>query len=152
MTAASYVYDFMKANGADAEIARYGLEPFQLNVLSLERTFIDKVFALADYYLDGNVKAHSRHIYDLYKLYPLITFGDGFRNLVAEVREVRKPHATCHSAQDGIVLNALLQKIVSEDFYKSDYNNITRALLFERVTYAEAISTLQKIIDDGCFA
>jgi predicted nucleotidyltransferase component of viral defense system len=151
MDASCYIYDFLKSKNDEGAILQHGLEPFQLNVLALERTFVDKVFAIADYYLDGNVKVHSRHIYDLYKLYPLITFDDGFKDLVAEVREVRKPHVTCHSAQDGIDLGELLQKIVSEDFYKSDYNNITQTLLFERVTYAETVPTLQKIIDDGCF-
>ena len=147
----SYVTDFLISNGNEAEIKKYGLEPFKMKVLSLERTFIDKLFALGDYYLDGNVEAHSRHIYDLHKLYPKITFNDTFRALVTEVREVRRPHVTCHSAQEGVNLNELLQKIISEDYYKSDYNNITQSLLFEPTTYADAIKTLQKIISDGYF-
>jgi len=151
MDASSYIYDFLKSNGAENEIRKYSLEPFSIKVLSLERTFIDKVFALGDYYLDGNVEAHSRHIYDLHKLYPKITFNDTFRALVTEVRGIRRPHVTCHSAKEGINLNELLQKIVSEDYYKSDYNNITQNLLFEPITYADAIKTLQKIISDGYF-
>ena len=30
------------------------LEPFEMNVQSLDRTFIDKVFALCDYYMEND--------------------------------------------------------------------------------------------------
>lgn len=151
MDAGSYVYDFLKANGAEVEIKKYDLEPFKVKVQSIERTFIDKVFAIVDYYLDGNIEAHSRHIYDLYKLYPRITFDDGFKQLVAEVREVRKPHVTCRSAQDHVRMPELLQKITSDNFYKSDYDRITSTLLFEDIPYSKAVTVIGHIISDGCF-
>jgi len=152
MSAASMVYDFLLAKKAHGEIELYALAPFSIRVQSLERTFIDKVFAIADYYLDGNVESHSRHIYDLYKLYPRIAFDDGFAKLVAEVRVARRTHVTCHSAQDGVDLPMLLRKIMTEDFYKADYNRITEALLFEKLPYEKAATVLQKILDSGCFA
>ena len=151
MDASSYVYEFMLANGAVNEIQQYGLEPFSIKVLSLERTFIDKVFAIADYYLSGQIEAHSRHIYDLYKLYPLITFDHTFRTLVSEVRTVRKPHGACLSAQEGIDLTALLRTIRDADFYKADYEKITRTLLFEEVPYAQAVTVLDALLSCGCF-
>jgi hypothetical protein len=67
------------------------------------------------------------------------------------VRDARKPHSACLSTQDGVDLQALLQKIVSEDFYMSDYNQITKSLLFDNVTYSEAIEALQKVLDSGYF-
>lgn len=51
-------------------IAEYGLEPFDMTLQSLERTFADKVFALCDYYMNKRIKRNSRHIYDIYMLYP----------------------------------------------------------------------------------
>ena len=152
MPAASLVYDFLHSNNAMDEIGRYDMHPFEVKVQSIERTFIDKVFAIADYYLSGNVESHSRHVYDLYKLYPKITFDPQFAHLVTEVREVRKPHKICSSAQDGVDLQSLLQKVVSEDIYRSDYNRITQTLLFEDVPYLDSISVLQKIISVGYFA
>jgi hypothetical protein len=152
MDAASLVYDFLLARNAPADIEKYGLQPFKVNVQTIERTFVDKVFAIADYYLDGRVQMHSRHIYDLYKLYPKITFDDSFRQLAAEVREVRRPHITCLSAQEGVDLPGLLRKIVSEDFFKADYNQITDTLLFEKLPYCEAITVIQKLLDDRLFA
>jgi hypothetical protein len=128
------------------------LQPFKVKVQSIERTFIDKAFAVADYYLGNRAQMHSRHIYDLYKLYPKITFNDSFRQLAAEVREVRRPHTACLSAQEGVDLPKLLRNIASEDFFKADYNQITDTLLFEKLSYSEAITVMQKILDDGCFA
>lgn len=152
MDAASLVYVFLLARDAVDDIEKYELQPFRVKVQSIERTFIDKVFALADYYLDGRVQMHSRHIYDLYKLYPKITFDNSFRQLVAEVRTIRRAHVTCLSAQDGVDLPELLRKIVSEDYYKADYNQITDTLLFENLPYSQAITVIHKILDDGCFA
>lgn len=151
MDAASLVYDFLLARNAQADIERYGLQPFKVKVQSIERTFIDKVFAIADYYLDGRVQLHSRHIYDLYKLYPKIAFDDSFRQLVSDVREIRRSHITCLSAQEGVNLPELLRKIVDEDYFKADYNQITDTLLFENLPYSQAIAVIQKILDAGCF-
>ena len=151
MQVSSLVHDFLLATGSEGEIIKYGLEPFKVNVQSIERTFIDKVFALADYYLDGNVENHSRHIYDLYKLYQRIDCNDSFIDLVKDVRKVRKPNRTCYSAQDGVNLPELLRKILSDDIYKSDYNRITTTLLFEDLPYSEAITVIHMVLTDGCF-
>jgi hypothetical protein len=151
MDAASLVYDFLFARNALSDIEKYGLQPFQVKVQPIERTFIDKVFAIADYCLNGRVQMHSRHIYDLYKLYPKIIFDSSFRQLVIEVREIRRPHITCLSAQEGVDLPDLLRKIVDEDYYKMDYIQITDTLLFENLPYSQAITVIQRISDDGYF-
>ena len=152
MSAASFVYDFLTANSADGEITKYELEPFKVQVQSIERTFIDKVFAVGDYYLNGQAENHSRHVYDLYKIYPAIIFDDAFKRLVEEVREVRKPHTTCYSAKDSVNLQELLKKIIDESYYKSDYNRVTEALLFETVAYTEAATVLHQIIESRWFS
>ncbi|MCL1809344.1 MAG: nucleotidyl transferase AbiEii/AbiGii toxin family protein [Clostridiales bacterium] len=152
MEAASLTCDFLLAQKLESEVKKYNLEPFIVQVQAKERTFIDKVFAIADYYLDGHTANHSRHIYDLYKLYPKIVFNCEFMMLVKEVRDARKPRTTCFSAQDGVDVQELLREIASEDVYKSDYNQITDALLFEELPYSEAVSVLEYIIKDGCFA
>lgn len=152
MPASSFIYDFLKEHNADDEINKYQLEPFPVKVQSLSRTFIDKIFAIADYYLSDAVDSHSRHIYDLHKLYPLITFNDEFKQLVDDVREVRKQHIdACLSAQDNVNLQEILKRIVDDETYKRDYNTITSALLFDSVSYNQAINTLQTIINAGVF-
>lgn len=107
MNVASFIYNFLSANNTDGEIIKYGLEPFKVQVQSIESTFIDKVFAIGDYYLSDQSENHSQHIYDLYKIYTNIVFDDTFKDLVKEVREVRKSHTTCHFAKDSVNLQGL---------------------------------------------
>lgn len=151
LQATSIIYDYLKQNGYDDLITKYGLEPFELNVQTASRTLIDKLYALGDYYLSDAVQEHSRHIYDLYKLSDIVTLDDDLKQLVSEVFEERKPHEQCHSAKDGIDMNTLLQEIIDKDIYKKDYEDITSKMLFEDVPYSTAIKTLQKIVDYKLF-
>ena len=50
----SYVYQFPKDENMDI-VDKYNLQPFTMNIQELERTFIDKVFAICDYYLQGKI-------------------------------------------------------------------------------------------------
>ena len=61
-----------------------------MNLQSINRTYIDKVFALCDYYMQGKSKRYSRHLYDLYKLKECVTFDEEFRGLIGEVRKHRE--------------------------------------------------------------
>ena len=151
MSATSIIYDYLQQNGYDELIAQYGLEPFELNVQSAARTLIDKLYALGDYYLSDAVKEHSRHIYDIFKISDIVVLDGNLKRLVAEVFAERKPHTQCHSAKDGIDMNALLQEIIDRDIYKKDYEDITAKLLFEGVSYTTAIESIQKIVDYKLF-
>lgn len=67
----SYLYHFLLANGNADLIQQYQLEPFPLNVLSLERTFFEKLLSLNRLSYDGleRLKEKIRHFYDLHELY-----------------------------------------------------------------------------------
>ena len=148
-TARSYIYNYLKQENREDIIEKYGLSPFELQVQSLERTFIDKIFAICAYYLNGEITEHSRHIYDLFKIYQNVVINDNLKLLFNQVRKDRKVHYACLSAQDGVDIVSLLKEIVDKNIYKNDYENITMALLFEKVDYKTAIETLNKIIDSA---
>lgn len=152
MLASSLIYDYLERNDYTDLIEQYGLQPFELNVQAAERTLVDKVFALGDYYLSNAVHEHSRHVYDIYKLLGVVTLADSMKELVQSVREERKPHVNCRSAKDGIDMNALLQDIVDKAIYKPDYDQITAKMLFEEVSYETAVTALRKIIESGIFS
>lgn len=151
MTATSFIYEYLYDNGYHDIITQYDLGPFELNVQMAERTFIDKVYALCDYYLNNDVIEHSRHIYDIYKLLGIVDINNELKQLAFEVREDRKKHKTCLSAQDGVNINSLMQEIMDKDVYKSDYESITSSLLFEKVKYCAAVKALRIIIDSNLF-
>ena len=150
-TAGSLIYDFLSANGFDDFIEQYSLEPFELNVQSAERTMIDKLYALADYYLAGITAEHSRHIYDIYKLLSVVEINDELKNLADSVADERRPHSRSLSVQDGTDIKAVLREIVEKNIYESDYKTITESLLFEPVPYETAITALNTVLESGLF-
>jgi len=150
--ASSYIADFLAQNGHNDIINEYALEPFDIQVQSLERTLIDKVFALGDYYLSGSVIRTSRHIYDISRLLTKVDLSSPeLQKLTVNVREDRKSNKTCLSAQDGVDMQTLLQKIIEEDTFKKDYEDITMRLLTKPVTYSEAIQAIAKVIESKIF-
>lgn len=149
MPVSSFIYDYLKQEKRDDIIEQFELEPFELNVQSVERTFVDKLFAIGDYYLRGKVTEHSRHIYDLYKLYNVVDINEALKDLFIQVREERSRHANCFSAQNSVDFKELIQEIISKKIYKNDYETITTELLFETVDYETAIQVLRKIIKSG---
>lgn len=151
MQATSIIYDYLENNGFHDLIERYSLEPFEVNVQMAERTFIDKLYALGDYYLSDMVAEHSRHIYDIYKLSEIVSLDDSLRILASEVYAEREPHTQCRSAKPGIDMNRLLQEIIDKEVYKADYENITMKMLFEDIPYEVAIGRLKKVLEYKLF-
>jgi len=146
----NYIGTMMETEAPDL-IAEYELEPFDMKVQDLDRTLVDKVFALCDYYLQSKTARHSRHLYDIYMLLPHVTLDERFKALVKEVREDRKASPVCLSAQDGVDVPGLLKRIVDEDVYKSDYEGLTEQLLEEKVSYHEAISAIHTALTSDAF-
>ena len=146
MMASSLIYDYLHKNGYDELISEHG-EPFELNVQTAERTLIDKLFALGDYYLADKVTEHSRHIYDIYKLLNVVDLNYDLKALAVEVAAERKTHSACLSAQDGVDIAKLLREIIDKKVYKEDYEGITSALLFEPVEYDTAIKALETVLE-----
>lgn len=142
--------DMMETEAPDL-VVPYQLEPFEMKVQNLTRTFIDKVFAICDYYLLGKEKKHSRHIYDIYKLLPLVSVDHNLPSLIPEVRKARSAAAICPSAQNGVSISWLLQKIMDEQVYKADYETLTVQLLEENISYNTAVTSLTDIIDMHIF-
>ena len=151
MQATSIIYDYLLENGYDNLIAEYELEPFSINVQSAERTLIDKLYALGDYYLSDAVQEHSRHIYDIYKLLDIVELNEDLRNLSKEVYNERIGIKNCYSAKDGIDMNKLLQEIIDKEIYKKDYQDITEKILFDNVDYSVAIDGVRKVVEFGLF-
>lgn len=130
---------------------KYHMDFFQMKVQGMDRTLADKVFAICDYYLQNHVKKHSRHIYDIYKLLPLVPQDESFRKLVKEVRAVRKLSNVCPSAQDNVSIPKLLEKIIDEEAYREDYQNVTLRLLREEADYDIVVIALREIAQGKMF-
>ena len=67
----SYIHDFLLERGNNELIKLHELEPFEVNVLSLERTFFEKLLSInrLSYLGLDKLKEKIRHFYDLHELY-----------------------------------------------------------------------------------
>lgn len=151
MDVSSLLYEYLKKIARPDIVKKYSLEPFKLNVQDIRRTFIDKLFAIGDYYLDGKIIEHSRHIYDIYKLFATVVVDDSLKELFHIVKTERSNHATCISSQGNVDLKGLLQEIIDRKVYKDDYEAITASLLYEDISYDMAVDALQKIVNSRMF-
>lgn len=148
----NYIYRFLKQSDQLHLAEEFGLMPFEITVQTIERTLVDKVFALCDYYLEGKTDRHSRHLYDIHKIMEHMVFPDSFASLVQEVRRLRAPLPICPSAAEGINLSHILEEIVHKEVYKEDYQKITENLLFSPLSYETAVSSLQRLMNEHYFA
>ena len=144
----TYIYDYLKSIDRNDVIEKYELEPFKIKVQSLERTFVDKVFALGDYYLDNKSERNSRHLYDLSKIKELIDINS-IDDLIEEVRALRKEKPVCYSCKDGINMQNILTEIIESNFYKKDYENISSKLIesneYDKYKYDKVIGILKEL-------
>lgn len=146
----SIVYEYLKDTDPDI-INEFELTPFVMKTQSLVRTFIDKLFAVCDYYMNGKAVRNSRHLYDIYKLRPWIAIDDQFRGLVKEVRRQRADMniKIAPSARENVDIFKVAEKIVQTEFYSRDYEQSTMKLINDTVSYGEVINcyfdTIQKL-------
>ena len=129
----------LEALGVDEKelISAYDLQPFPMRVQSLNRTLIDKIFALCDYYLQGKAHRNARHLYDIYKLTHYVEVDEAFLNLVKEVRfhRIEMGREIAPAAPLDVNILELVQRICDEDFYKEDYEETTLKLISDSLEY-----------------
>ena len=123
-----------------------------MQVQSLERTFIDKVFAVCDYRIQDMQDRDSRHLYDIAKLLQRVKLDADTKTLIKQVREDRIKLKENLSARPEYNIKKILEEIIGSRFYEADYNNVTRKLLYEDMSYDEAIASgIGKVVDTDLF-
>ena len=148
----SYVGDFCKEKNITLPIT-FVASSFNMQVQSLERTFIDKVFAICDYNIQERRDRESRHLYDIAKIVNEIELTPQLKDLVLAVRFDRMQSRNCPSSQPQCDITEILTEIINTHYFESDYNNITKRLLFEEMTYSEAIdSGISQILHTNIFS
>ena len=145
----NYIYRFLnKINRLDLA-ETYDLMPFEITTQTIERTLADKVFALCDYYMQGEIERHSRHLYDIYKIVNAVGITEELAKLVPEVRAVRSQLSICPSAKEGVCVTDILNEMIESQAYRKDYEEITLGLLFVPETYDTVIQSIKQLADSG---
>lgn len=134
----SFIMDFCRENGIDFPI------PFEaadctMNVQTLERTLVDKVFAICDYRIQDMQDRDSRHLYDISKLLTRVKLDDSLKPLIKEVRADRLKLKNNPAALPQYNITEMLYEIIESRFFEADYRDITAKLLYEDISYDEAV-------------
>ncbi|MFJ7891388.1 nucleotidyl transferase AbiEii/AbiGii toxin family protein [Lysinibacillus xylanilyticus] len=150
LNVSNYITKYLLENGETAILEQFDLFPFPINVQKIDRTFIDKIFAICDYHELGTYDRYSRHIYDIHKIWinKLVEI-EGLKGLLPDIIEVRKQGRNTFSCQDGYELVKKLEEIINSHVYRKDYDTNTREFLSEELSYEVAISSLIEILDSG---
>ena len=120
-----------------------------MNVQSLERTFVDKVFAVCDYRIHNMQDRDSRHLYDICKLLQEVELNEELDKLIDMVRDDRMQSKNNPSAQPEYIIPDMLKEIIRSRFYEPDYKNVTQKLLYEDISYDYTIENGIAIIAES---
>lgn len=134
----SFVGRFCEERGIDLPIPFKAAKVY-MNVQSIRRTFVDKVFAICDYRIQNMQDRDSRHLYDICKLVAQLKMDEEMDALVDKVREDRMLSPNNPSAQLEYIIPEMLKEIIESKFYESDYKNVTQKLLYEDIDYDYAV-------------
>lgn len=132
-------------------VEKYQLEPFEMLIQSVERTFIDKIFAICDYHLNGTYDRYSRHLYDIYMIWNSSMLDKNLLveiipNVISDRQRFEDRNPSCKKGSNPI---EILLDILRSEVYRNDYLNITSKLIYNSVSYEECVDTMHEIIASG---
>ena len=134
----------------------YDVEPFMINCISIERIFVDKLFAIEDYYL-GSQANHlieiSKHMYDVYQLYSLseikqfIQSYDRMKEVVEikEEEQLRRKEAKTHGKM--IAQFKYFDGIANAEV-RDSFESMQQMYIFKnefRISFEDAIDSFKNI-------
>lgn len=139
----------------DDKLEGYDTKPFEINVLSAERIFVEKVFAIKEIYdKDGGetLQKKTRHYYDIYKLLQtkevqaLLNDKTQLESVVADINEISNKYYNLEPVAWGDLINHIALKPDEALFnkLKLGYKN-DKALYYNQIEFEEIISALKKL-------
>ena len=75
-TLKTYIQEFLEEHNGTDDITKYELCEVTLNVLNIERTFVDKLMSVKRHAICGTIEKKVRHIYDIARLFYLPEIQD----------------------------------------------------------------------------
>lgn len=133
----------------------YDTKPFEINVLSAERIFVEKVFALKEIYDKDNgetLQKKTRHYYDIYKLLQtnevqaLLNNKTNLESIVADINEISYKYYGLEPVVWDDLINHIALKPDDELFnnLKQGYKN-DKSLYYNQIEFEEVISALKNL-------
>ena len=155
-TLKSYIHEYLEASFPEY-IEKYNLKSVTLNVLNIERTFIDKLMSVKRHALCGTLKSKVRHIYDISRLFKLPEIQTFLKNKIELERLIKLTKETdsfyLRKRNIPVEYNPLGDydfdkfKIHFSEEIKKIYENLHKNLLYtnEKQDFEEAIKIFKEI-------
>ena len=67
----TYIQEYLESHGFEDVVDEYELTEISVNVLNIERTFVDKIMSVKRHSICGTIKTKARHIYDVTRLFQM---------------------------------------------------------------------------------
>ena len=152
----SYIHEYLEEM-LPSYVEKYNLKAVSLNVLNIERTFIDKLMSVKRHAICGSLHSKVRHIYDVVRLFKL----DEIKSFLNDKEELKRILKLTKETDTFYLrkrkVNNEYNPTGSYDFecfskYFNDeirhiYENMHHTLLYtnEKQNFDEAIETFKKI-------
>jgi predicted nucleotidyltransferase component of viral defense system len=72
----TYIQEYLENHGFDDVVKEYELTEIKVNVLNIERTFVDKLMSVKRHAICGSILTKARHIYDVTQLFRMQIIQD----------------------------------------------------------------------------
>lgn len=146
----NYITNYLLKHDKINIIDKYELQPFQANVQSIERTFIDKLFALCDYHIAKKYERYSRHLYDIHMIWKSdLLRKEIVSGLVLSIIRDRQLHGVKnYSCMPNAKPKDILLEIIQKRVYEKDYNEVTSDFIATPILYETCIHSLIEIIKE----
>lgn len=156
-TLKTYIQEFLEEHDGADDIAKYGLCEVTLNVLNIERTFVDKLMSVKRHAICGTIENKVRHIYDVTRLFSLpeiqafLSDKDELKRLIditkqtdsyyLEKRNISQEYDPTGAYDFGAWKHYL------NDQVRSTYENLHKELLYtdEQQSFDDALSAFSQI-------
>lgn len=157
MIVKSYILDYLLKYNYQDVIKKYEIKEIEINVLKIERTFLDKVMAIKRHAYAGDLNVKVRHIYDVKILFNLAEIKDFLKNkselkrIIQLVKKTDSFYLKKRNPPKGYNptlpydFNSWSDKLDSN--VKSEYEKLHKELLFtkEKQFLKDAIKVLQEV-------
>lgn len=153
----TYIQEYLEEHGFENEAAEYGLVPVELNVLNIERTFLDKIMAVKRHAICGTLSGKVRHIYDVTRLFSMpenqefLQNKKELKNLIGLTKETDTVYLEKRNISENYNPSGAYDFFSWKDCFNDDirsiYEHLHEDLLYtdEKQNFDVAIQTFEKI-------
>ena len=152
----TYIQEYLEVHGFDDVVAEYELTEISVNVLNIERTFVDKIMSVKRHAICGTIKTKARHIYDVARLFKMQEIQDFLANKdeLQRLMELTKQTDSVYLEKRNIPENydptgAFGFALWKAEFMtaKDTYEHLHEDLLYtdEKQNFDEAVSVFEQI-------